>query len=1159
VRIKILIFVVALLILTSQMVFSTTAQKEAGLRLISADQQSVVVELTVDDLAGALEAPATWLGVSSIENLKIEIVEQNQEIINVDTPKISAHELVEINQTGYMRDQAVVQLGFHPVQYDESTGQVTLYRQIVARVSWEQSKNQLPKPQTISPDYEQMLSSMLLNYNALGRSEPVSRRSGVRIGATQADPKTVKIEVSKSGIQKVTYDDLIKAGFNLDNVKRDNLQLTNQGSPVAIYIPGQGSELFTTTDYIIFYGMAMDTLYTDKNIYWLTVSDSAGKRMATRNGTYTGFVPDLADNYLTNLHQETNNYPWYTMPDVSGQNYWFWGAQIVAGKSVDYTIPLNNLSTTATTATMRVHLKGYTDDTKVNPDHHTKIKLNGTEIDAQKWDGQVTFTHVISSVSLVKGNNKVTVEALSTDAAVNQLFVDWIEIDYYNSYVAENNELYFSPPAEGNFKFGITKFSNSEIYLLDITNPDAILLTTPLTDAQGSTYVLKFEEPTLNPIPKTTRYLAAVPQKPSLVLEQTSNLKSSTGADYLIITHADFYTQAMVLANHRQSKGMTVAVIDIQNIYDEFNHGISNPQAIQDFLKYAYGNWKPSPEYVVLVGDGLKDYRCRDKRGCKAGVQAHPIPSNLVTTADGQMSSDSWYVQLSGNDYLADMFIGRISVETTEQATNAIANIIAYEQTPPDATWRKNVLLVADDEVNEFETISNKLASMLSYDYQANKVYATKYGGNEKDIKAEISKYINAGSLLVNYTGHGAVQQWGTNMFEIADIEALQNTNKLPIVTVANCLSGDFAVSSTDALAESFQRLAGKGAVAVWAPSGLGFPDGHRILMDNFYSAVFHDDVHGLGSAIVVAQMNLYKNYQDDTVKDLIQTYLLFGDPAMKIGIDQTDNAPYVTRVYPSNGLVNQPTDVQITISFNKGMVTNTVQLTTVPATSFTPEWNSDYTKVTFSHSGLAYGQPVTLTIQGQDNRGNSLRNDCAPDKCKATTWSFGVMQGAETTIEPTASGTLSHTDTKGRKVQVDVPTGAVSQTTVLKYTVNDDLSNIDVPDAVGPSYALTGYQNNSQVDVKLLKPIKMTVTYDDASVARAAVDEETLILKYYYYGQFQGWVDVAGTCTPESTYIRQPDQNQITVESCVFGQFALFQSSATTATNSIYLPQLVK
>jgi hypothetical protein len=66
--------------------------------------------------------------------------------------------------------------------------------------------------------------------------------------------------------------------------------------------------------------------------------------------------------------------------------------------------------------------------------------------------------------------------------------------------------------------------------------------------------------------------------------------------------------QANQLASYRQEQGLDTAVIDIQDLYDEFNYGIPNPTAIRDFLALAYSTWQaPAPSYVVLLGDASFD------------------------------------------------------------------------------------------------------------------------------------------------------------------------------------------------------------------------------------------------------------------------------------------------------------------------------------------------------------------------------------------------------------------------------------------------------------------------------------------------------------------------------------------------------------------------
>lgn len=60
---------------------------------------------------------------------------------------------------------------------------------------------------------------------------------------------------------------------------------------------------------------------------------------------------------------------------------------------------------------------------------------------------------------------------------------------------------------------------------------------------------------------------------------------ANNGADYIIITHEDFYDSALTLAERRSDSGLRVVRVKVGHIYDEFNDGIFNPQAIRNFLR----------------------------------------------------------------------------------------------------------------------------------------------------------------------------------------------------------------------------------------------------------------------------------------------------------------------------------------------------------------------------------------------------------------------------------------------------------------------------------------------------------------------------------------------------------------------------------------------
>lgn len=815
---------------------------------------------------------------------------------------------VKMGNKGYLRDQPVAQVHFTPVQFNPVTGEVRIYRKIVARVSWKEGHLSPEKKTSMaSPFFENLLKKKIINYHNIKRPviaensyrTPVQRK--MDSSGAEVSPR-LKITVKEEGMYTLTYNDLIDAGFDVDAIDPRTLTMTNKGEDVAIFIEGEEDGVFNTSDTIVFYGEEYTDIYTDKNVYWLTAGAASGVRMNTHDGATSGnaIVPDY---FPATIHVEENTYYWQTMPEGEGQDHYFWGGKLTAPQTKELTLNIKNILSGPETAAIRVQLKGYTDVSKSDPDHHTKIYINDKEIDDQYWDGRIVFNHeaTVSHEYLNNGKNTITVETVGdTGASVDQLLINWAEIDYLDTYVAENDELFFRAPSEGVYQFEVSSFTGSDMEAFDITDHNAVVrvINTNIVN-DNKRYTLQFE----GVAQSDTRFLALTlaQYKTPFAIEkdETSSWKSSDkGADYIIITHEDFYDNALALASHRIDDGLRVVTVKVGDIYDEFNDGIFSPQAIRDFLSYTYNNWQePAPAYVVLIGDAYQDYNDNLASGT-----INYVPSQIIETDElGETPSDNWFVLVSGNDILPDMHIGRLCAQTIEQAEDIINKVILYDQHPSDEDWAKNVLLVADDDQSSFESLSEEIIELLPDNYTAKRVYVGDYTASD-DIASNITRNINDGCFMVNYTGHGAVNMWGlnesTSIYTTDDIALLDNWYKLPVVTVANCLNGFFTGKSTQvSVAEEFQRLQDKGAIAVWAATALSYTSGHRLLMLSFYESVFTGSSYGLGEISTEAKLDAYS--QSSYWSELVETFVLFGDPATRLHVVADDGIPVTPTPLP--------------------------------------------------------------------------------------------------------------------------------------------------------------------------------------------------------------------------------------------------------------------
>lgn len=1055
--------VVALLLCLSGVASVVTAQTPVGqgLTVISAERQKLVVELTVDEFEietivhdgetyhrllipdavqtsdpGQPQLPTlgSWVGVSSPDGVSVKLMEAESEILagqynlypapdwqvvgsGIDQTvkelftldrqayqqdSFSPRQLVEAGDTGYIRDQAVAQLQLYPAQYNPVSGELKLYRRLVVEVSWD-GAGRSASQQDASPVFDEILQNTLLNYDSLDRpaASRQSRDGRVNLGARQTTTNTLKIMVNDDGLYRVNLADLTTAGMT--NVDPASLKLTNRGQNIPIQL---------NQDHFLFYGTAITDIYTTENLYWLTTGATNPARMTERSGTPAGAT--VPTQFPATIHAEEDTFDkdtydgyWQNMPDGAGQDHWFWGQRLTPGTSRDFSIIVNNPSATVgNKATIRVRLKGRSVDAK-----RSRISLNGTQIDDQTWDGMAVFDHVIEvDQSLLRqGNNTITVEAAGT-MSTNIFYVNWFEIDYLQTYQAVNDALYFAAPTAGTFQFEVTGFTTDTVQIFDVTNPNNLVrISNATVAADGSSFKLAFQDTAQ----ATTKYLALTSPTSvtaaHLKLDEASNWRTTTPqADYIIITHRDFYTSSMELATYRsQQSNLDVAVVKVEDVYDEFNFGIFNPQAIQDFLKYAYNNWnsnKPAkPAYVLLVGDANIDYL--------NNFEAPPInyvPTQIVETdLLGQTPSDNWFVELVGDDVLPDMVIGRLAPRTETHNNTMINKIKSYEgPNKPDDSWNKNVLLIADDGVSgeefddSFEIISNQLAQSVPYYFNTTKVYVNDYTSNDNPT-TDIINAFNQGSLLVNYTGHGDLDLWGKwdrtgdesdATFNVSDVGSLTNDDKLSIVTVANCLSGYFVIDDAvdrnpndvnEAMAEALLESEGKGAVAVWAPTGLGYPAGHRELIGEFYDQIFQDDHYVLGGTTTQTKIEVYG--RNNAWRDLVETFVFFGDPAMAIGVPT--NYPYLESSTPANGATNVPIDDDVKLVFNKPVATNTITLNDGGAgLNWAASWNSSSTIVTYTHQmPFTYGQTISLSVTGQDLLGNQLQ--AKPDV--PLNWSF--------------------------------------------------------------------------------------------------------------------------------------------------------------------------
>ena len=585
----------------------------------------------------------------------------------------------------------------------------------------------------------------------------------------------VKITVEEDGIYRLTQSALREVGLDLESAEPATIQLTSQGQETPIWIAGKDDDLA-----IEFYGTANESKYSTANVYWLTVGQATGKRMDERPVS-SGKTVSFPFSFEATLHREENSLYWPKSP--RGVDRWHWQS-LIAPTPATFTFTLRHLADGD--GNLTVALLGGTSDS-VKPDHHILIHLNDHLAADAAWDGQETYLVEVATSHLLEGENTLLIETPGdTGAKADVILLDWYEINYQHRFVAENDHLQFDGQV-GDYR--VAGFSQPDVHIFDITDPaNAAHLSGYAVEPDDDAYAVSFSDE----VSGQRRYLAvsstAIKEPTRMTLADPADLRATDNqADYLVITHPDFYESIKPLVEWRKSKGLEVRVVTIEEVYDEFSYGLADPTAIRDFLRYTHKDWaKPAPRYVLLVGDASYDYLDNLKAPNKNLVPTYLVQTYFV----GETASDNWFVDFD-DDSLPDMAIGRLPVNSAAEAQIVVDKIVGYERNPTPGEWRKRVLFVADDDQPDFEATSEALIEdKLPPDYQATRVYLSASADPEESA-AQIIEEFNQGAAIVNYVGHAALNVWSKEAgFSSADIADLRNGSKLPFGVTITCLTG---------------------------------------------------------------------------------------------------------------------------------------------------------------------------------------------------------------------------------------------------------------------------------------------------------------------------------------------------------------------------------
>lgn len=683
------------------------------------------------------------------------------------------------------------------------------------------------------------------------RADPPRQASPVAPGSP------LNLFTQQTGPYRVSYAALRQSGIVSDPAQLNTLGLTNLGQPVPVWVDGAGADAG-----LIFLAQAVVSDYTRQNVYRLQ-ADPAPLRPSPLAGPLSA-APVALTQFTARLHLEENIR--YTPLPESGDN-WFW-AQLRPGRPQSLLLPLFDLGDGPAEVTLSVW--GAEGSSAVAFDHHLRLTVNGQVVLDEQWDdkGWQTFQGQIPAGLLVDGENSVEISLPGVEGAPGEsVFVESLALAYPRRFVAAGGRLDFD--SSGGLAKIVALSPNS--LGLDVTDPTSWSL---LASNESNQFVT---EPGHS-------YMAidrgALPTPLALepVLNDPVLRNRPTGAEYILIGPSDLLAAAAPLLDLRRSQGLTSLAVPLQRVYDDFNFGLAEPEAVRAFLAYAVQNWSPAPRYVLLLGDATYD-----PKGYTTDPTANRLPSFWVYTVfGGQTVTDVDFARLDA-DPLPDVALGRLPARTPAEVTAVVNKIIAYETGDGADAWRQQVLAVADSSEPSFRQDAQNFLDLVPSAYTS-ALFSPAAG--QTDVGTETVNRVQAGDFAVAYFGHGSVTQWGKDQLLTVDNSAsLGNGDRLPILLNFTCLTGLFTHPTVQSLTESLLWQTDGGAIASLASTSLTLADNQSALITAMTGHLFAPPVDGaplrLGDAFLAAQRQL----PTDSVNslDVLNTFLLFGDPALVV------------------------------------------------------------------------------------------------------------------------------------------------------------------------------------------------------------------------------------------------------------------------------------
>ena len=770
------------------------------------------------------------------------------------------------------------------------------------------------------------LTDFTLVFRFQGAPAPTTASLRGPITSVLASGDFFKISVQESGVYRLDRGFLSDLGLDVDNLDPRNLKIYGNGGgnvprsndaprpedlvENAIVVTGEADGDFNDGDAVLFYAEGPSrwevnasgndlawnqNVYDTENYYFITVAGGAGKRIIEEEGTGSaGAVYNAYTDFQRYEYEKFNLLQEVIFGQGSGQEFY---GDVFRGQTLrtydEFNFP-DRVKSEPVRVKARMAMRSRTSSTRfaVTVEGQEAVSPAVSSCGSSALSCVARTETIVATFPSTADNPSIDLEYRRFSDGSAEAWLDYLQVDAKRSKLpnAQQEFTFMGATTDGNALMKIGKPSGVEVTIWDITDP-----TTVHREALGDDG--GFTDPAF-PIRRYVSFTGNDFKTPEAVGKvENQNLHALNGVELLIIHHADFREQAERLAQHRRDwSGMSVANVDVEQVYNEFSSGRQDAGAIRDLARLLYER-DGQLKYVLLFGDASFDPRDIYGHG------NHFVPTYQTEFSLSEINAypaDDFYALLSPGEGTAsltgalDIAVGRLPAQSEREATIFVDKIIRYDtQIDTYGDWRNRIMFVGDDEDNGIHTRDvdsvARQVEILNPNVNAQKVYLDAFqqvstpGGTRIPSATEnLNNNIFKGVLSVIYLGHGGPKGWTQErVLKIPDILSWRNPDRLPLFITATCTFAGFDDPLVKTGGEEVISSESGGAIALFSTVRPVQTSGNRLLTlasaQELYDPVNRDLT--MGQVLAEAKNN------SGAPNSNSRKFFLLGDPSQELAL----------------------------------------------------------------------------------------------------------------------------------------------------------------------------------------------------------------------------------------------------------------------------------